>query len=92
MEGITVSGRTKIRLKETHVAYVNSNLLHTFQSLCRVTSYLSWVEEMIYTDFKLRINCPGDIAALQKLVREAYYDSIGEWLQEKMRNTLKTVK
>jgi len=77
--------KTKVLFRNVHVAYVNAALKARFQQLYGVRNYVAWVREEAYETFGLRLEEENGLRALQAAVSERYYGSVGEWLDEKMR-------
>lgn len=81
--------QTKIRLFGVHICYIRTDMLIIFQRKFGIVNFNSWLKEEIYNDYKLYINNPEDIEVFKEYLEEDFYDNIGDWLKEKMRNKLK---
>lgn len=85
-----MADKVKVRFKRHHLAYVNQTLLHEFQTVCCIVNYLSWVQKTAHLEFGITLDGEESIQSLQQAVEERFYDSIGDWLQDKMRRSIRT--
>ena len=81
--------KTKIYLGKYHLAYVRSDLLLAFRQKNRIINFMPWLRKTINDTFQIDLQGPDDIAALEAAVNSQYFDSIGDWLQNLMRNDIK---
>lgn len=84
--------KTRIRLNREHLAYVNQQLLMEGLRAKGMISPSVYIRDIIWDNFKIKISDKKDIDKLQYLVTELYYDDIGEFLQEKMREHIRERK
>ena len=80
--------RIKIRLYGVHLAYVREHLLSGFNYYCNVVSFSDWLKENVYSDFGIRISSRKSIKYLNEVVKDNFYENIGDWIKEKMRQSI----
>lgn len=70
---------------QTHIAYIDLELLSAFDSACAVPNFSAWIREQARRDFDLIITSQYELSLLDEYVREHYYLDKTEWLREKLR-------
>lgn len=70
---------------QTHIAYIDLELLSAFDSACTVPNFSAWIREQARRDFGLIITSQYELSLLDEYVREHYYLDKTEWLREKLR-------
>jgi hypothetical protein len=88
-EIISQEEKVKIKLFETHFAWISSSLLSDFQSATGIKRRSDWIKKQAKQDFGITLSSSEDIPRLDMLVRAHYYDDKAEWLKEKMRESTK---
>lgn len=81
--------QTKIRLYGIHLCYVKTEKLLLFQRTFEIVNFNSWIKEEVYNDYNIYLEDKYDIEEFKDLLEEDYYDNIGDWLNEKIRNKLR---
>lgn len=81
--------KIKIRLFSQHLAYVNEELLLNALRVSNTINKKAFILSIIWDSYGMIMNNKEDIETLQSLVIKDYYDDIGEFLQEKMREKIK---
>lgn len=81
--------KTKISMYQTHVAYIDRDLIQAFDELVAVPNFSAWIRKQAKEDFDLVITSRYELSLLDEVVREHYYTDKTEWLREKMRNAIK---
>lgn len=87
-----MNNKKKVFLGNIHVAYVNAELLSKFCRTLGIANYTAWVREQAFITYGIALHEKADLEHLQRCVENDYYDSVGEWLQEKMRLRLQAIK
>lgn len=80
--------KTKILMYQTHVAYIDRDLIQAFDELVGVPNFSAWIRKQARLDFDLEITSAYGLSLLDEKVRECYYSDKTEWLREKMRNAI----
>lgn len=81
--------RTKLRVGQLHLAYVRTDLLLRFRHVNGLVNLTPWLRQTIWEQFHMEIHDAESIKRLQEELSRQGYDSCGEWLQEKMRASLR---
>lgn len=84
--------KIRIRLYGQHLAYIGYDLYNNFTHICKVLDYSSWIKKRANIDFGLTISGEASIEELKEVVMDNYFEDIGDWLREKMREEINTVK
>ena len=82
------SKKIRIRLYGQHLAYINSFLYFSFVQKCEVLDYSSWIKKMAKNDFDILIVGEGSIDELKAKVLDNYFEDIGDWLRQRMREEM----
>ena len=83
--------KTKVFLNRIHVAYIRSDLLLAYRRCFGVVEFAPWLRKSIYENFGILVQSKEDVDAVNAILDMRYYDSLGEWLQEKMRTELEVL-
>lgn len=81
--------KMKIKLFETHFAWVNESLLQTFTEKTGIKRRSQWIKDVVKEDFGITLSSPSDIPKLDMIVRSQFYEDKGEWLRERMRKEIR---
>ena len=84
--------RTKLRVGRYHLAYVRTDLLLRFRRANGLINLTPWLRQVVWERFHMEINSADSVKRLQEELELQGYDSCGEWLQELMRNGLRTTE
>lgn len=80
--------RIKIRMYGVHLFYAGEHLLNSFEYYCGILDFSEWIKESAYLDFGVLLASAESIKSLEKMVRGRFYENIGEWIKEKMRQLI----
>ena len=74
-----------------HICYLNNKLLEKYLHLKRMDKkdVPDWIRKCVHERLGLALGSVADIAIVQEKVNFLYYNDIGEWLAEIMRNDLR---
>ena len=81
--------KMKIKLFETHFAWVNDSLLQTFTDKTGIKRRSQWIKDAVKEDFGIILASPSDIPKLDMVIRSKFYEDKGEWLRERMRKEIR---
>ncbi|MDR1800955.1 MAG: hypothetical protein LBQ95_03855 [Lachnospiraceae bacterium] len=85
--------RLNLNIKTEYIAYIHMPLAKVF---FKVTPYKTtaalrdFVIEKMEDDYQILINTRRDIMDVKDKIRDDFYESAGEWVQEKMRDEIKS--
>lgn len=82
--------RIKIKFHGIHYCYLNEQLCIEFLKRTEYADLKTWIKDITVEYFLIPPDSKKNIAMIQSRLKELYYDSPGEWLQEQMRIQLKT--
>lgn len=80
--------RIRLRLYKEHLGYINPLFLETFQETCQVKRLNTWIKQRAYQEFGLYIESRADIAVLNQILAERFYENPAEWVKEMMRREM----
>lgn len=80
--------KTKVLLKGMHLAYVNTDLMQRLRRETSIINYVAWIKRMADWYFDIVPETQEDIRALQSVVMERGFSSVGEWVDTVMREEL----
>lgn len=81
--------KVKIKLFNTHFAWIYDSLLKHFDRINPELSRIDWIKRQAEKDFDIRLTEKSDIVLLDNLVKKSYYIDKTDWLREKMRETIR---
>ncbi|PLS19539.1 hypothetical protein CVD28_03735 [Bacillus sp. M6-12] len=86
--GFSSSKKVKIKLFDTHFAWIYQSLLNRFDEVSGYVNRTEWIKEKVEEEFGLTLKEKADLLVLDDLVKEKYYIDKTDWLREKMRQEI----
>ena len=71
-----------------HFAWIQQDLLDTFDRLCPYENRTKWIKYQAIRQFNFLLNEKSDLIVFDKIVRDSYYLDKTDWLREKMRQEI----
>ncbi len=87
-----MSTKKKVFLGNIHIAYVNVGLMSEFCRVLGIVNYTAWVRQQAFDTYGITLYSKSDLEHLQHCTENDYYDSVGEWLHDRMRTLLREAK
>ena len=81
--------RTRVIIDRHHVATVNGELCVAFQQKYNIHSYSAWLKNLIYEKFGYHLGDPELPPLIDGMLKSEYYRSLGEWVDDVMRQAMK---
>lgn len=91
-ELLTKSKKVKIKIFNTHFAWIHEYLLNTFDRKTGIKNRTEWIFTCARADFDFFFKSKEDIERFDIVVRLNNYLDKTDWLREKMRLAIKNVE